>query len=156
MTSNYAQLSYRKSAIQGASTIGLVIALYDTLSGDLRRAAAAIRSHDIQKRCTEVNHAFLVLGQLEDWVETKSDEKLAKSLSGFYSYLRARMMEASLRQSAQLLEDQVGLILQVRAAWQQKDSVQVADDELTNQPTPADIDEPSASIGKRNMFSRSA
>ncbi len=68
MILNNAQLSYRRSAIQGASPIGLVIALYDTLSGDLRRAAAAIRSRDIQKRCTEVNHALLVLGPFDVWM----------------------------------------------------------------------------------------
>jgi len=31
-------------AIEGASTIGLMIALFDTLAGDLRRAAAAIHT----------------------------------------------------------------------------------------------------------------
>jgi len=155
MTSNYAQLSYRRSAIQGASPIGLVIALYDALSRDLRRAAEAIRSHDIQRRCAEVNHALLVLGQLEDWIDNKRDERLAESLSQFYSYLRARMREASLKQSAQLLEDQIDLVLQVRTAWQQKDSEQAAGEEPSNESA-ADAATTSASIGERNIFSQSA
>jgi flagellar protein FliS len=115
-------LSYRKSAIEGASPIGLVIALYDTLWGDLCRAAIAVRKNDIELRCKELNHASLVLGQLEDWVDVKNGGALAQNLKGFYGYLRAKMMEAGLTKSASLLEEQMKLILHDRSAWQQRDS----------------------------------
>jgi flagellar secretion chaperone FliS len=117
------ELAYRRSAIEGASPIGLLIALYDTLWGDLRRAAAAIRKNDIELRCRELNHAALVLGQLEDWVDVKNGGDLAQNLTGFYSYLRAKMLEAGINKSAALLEEQMELILHVRSAWQQRDLV---------------------------------
>lgn len=121
MKRNETELSYRRSAIEGASPIGLVIALYDTLSGDLRRAANAIRNNDIEARCKDLNHAVLVLGQLEDWIDQKNGGELAQNLSSFYAHIRAKMMEASLNRSAKLLEAQIELILQVRSAWQQRD-----------------------------------
>ena len=77
------ELSYRKSAIEGASSIGLIIALFDTLAGDLRRAAAAIRKNDIEKRCKELDHASLVLGQLASWVDMDKGGESAKTLAGF-------------------------------------------------------------------------
>ena len=122
MIRNETELSYRRSAIAGASPIGLVIALYDTLSGDLRRAATAIRNNDIQKRCAELNHASLVLGQLESWLDKDSGEQLTQNLATFYAYLRSKMMEASVKQSAATLEEQIELISQVRSAWQQRDA----------------------------------
>jgi flagellin-specific chaperone FliS len=66
------ELSYRRSAIEGASPIGLMIALFDTLVGDLRRAAFALRKNDIETRCRELNHATLVLGQLNEWIDPES------------------------------------------------------------------------------------
>jgi flagellar secretion chaperone FliS len=114
-------LSYRRTAIEGASPIGLVIALYDTLWGDLRRAAEAVRVNNIETRCKELNHAFLVLGQLESWVAPENGGDLALSLTQFYRYLRAKMMDASLRQSTKTLEELMDLILHVRSAWQQRD-----------------------------------
>ena len=66
------ELSYRRSAIEGASTIGLMIALFDTLVGDLRRAAFALRKNDIETRCRELNHATLVLGQLNEWIDPEN------------------------------------------------------------------------------------
>jgi flagellar protein FliS len=114
-------LSYRRSAIEGASPIGLMIALFDTLAGDLRRAAAALRKNDIETRCREFNHAALVLGQLEDWIDSKNGGESAQTLSRFYAYLRAKMMEAAGTKSAKLLETQIDMILHVRSAWQQLD-----------------------------------
>jgi flagellar protein FliS len=116
------ELSYRKSAIEGASSIGLIIVLFDTLAGDLRRAAAAIRKNDIEKRCRELDHASVVLGQLESWVDRDKGGDSAQALAQFYGYLRATMMEASATQSATLLESQIDTILQVRSAWQKLDN----------------------------------
>jgi flagellar protein FliS len=116
------ELSYRKSAIEGASSIGLIIALFDTLAGDLRRAAAAIRKNDIEKRCKELDHASLVLGQLESWVDKDKGGESAQSLVQFYGYLRAQMMEASVSQSAVVLDAQIEMILHVRSAWQKLDN----------------------------------
>jgi len=125
-------LSYRKSAVEGASPIGLVIILYDTLWGDLRRAAEALRRNDIETRCREINHGFLVLAQLEGWVAPTDGGDLAASLTQFYCYLRAKMLEASAKQSPAILEELMDLILHVRSAWQQRD---MADLPAAN-PTP--------------------
>lgn len=115
------EMSYRKTSIAGASPIGLMIVLFDTLVGDLRRAASALRKNDIEARCKELNHATLVLGQLENWVDLKSGGESAEALSRFYSYLRAKMLEASINKSAAVLDNQIEMILHVRSAWQQLD-----------------------------------
>jgi flagellar protein FliS len=116
------EMSYRRSAIQGASRIGLMIALFDQLASDLRRASAALRNNDIETRCKELNHAFLVLGQLENWVDVKNGGESAQTLSRFYAYLRAKMLEAGAIKSVKLLEMQVDMILLVRSSWQQLDA----------------------------------
>jgi flagellar secretion chaperone FliS len=147
------ELSYRKSAIEGASPIGLVIALYDTLWGDLRRAAAAIRENDIEKRCRELNHATLVLGQLENWIDLNNGGELAKNLTQLYAYLRAKMLEASIAKSAPMLEAQMELILHVRTAWQQRDMVATT---LPQNGITQPIAEAAATGRDRVVFSRSA
>jgi flagellar protein FliS len=99
-----------------------MIALFDTLAGDFGRAAAALRRNDIETRCKELNHAALVVGHLESWLDLENGGEPARSLARFYAYLRAKMLEAGARKSAQLLESQIELILQVRSAWQQLDT----------------------------------
>jgi flagellar protein FliS len=116
------EIAYRNSSIAGASPIGLIIVLFDTLAADLRRAAIAINQHDIETRCKELNHATLVIGRLESWIDLENGGESAQDLSHFYACLRAKMMEASVAMSAAILDAQIDMILQVRSAWQQLDA----------------------------------
>lgn len=84
--------------------MGLLIALYDTLAGDLRRAAAAQRANDIERRGCEAKHAFTVIGYLEDFVRRGSGGLLSRQLLAFYSTLRRKLLDAQVRQSAEALE----------------------------------------------------
>ncbi len=99
MKLNQTELSYRKSAIEGASSIGLIIALFDTLAGDLRRAAAAIRKSDIEKRCKELDHAQPRTRPAGKLGRYGPGRRIGTKASQFYAYLRANMMEASVSQS---------------------------------------------------------
>ena len=112
------ELAYRKTAVEGASGFGLLIALYDTLAGNLRRAADAERNNNIEKRCLELNHALLVIAYLEDWVGTGSGE-LSQKLISFYSSLRRKMIEAQAKRSVAILEQQIALVLSIRETWQE-------------------------------------
>jgi flagellar protein FliS len=116
---NPTELAYRKSAVEGASGFGLLIALYDTLAGNLRRAADAERSNNIEKRCQELNHALLVIGYLDDRIEHGSDGKLAQKLVDFYSSLRRKIIEAQAKRSVEILEQQMALVLNIRRTWQE-------------------------------------
>lgn len=115
---NPTELAYRRTAVEGASGFGLLIALYDTLVGNLRRAIDAQRSNDIQKRCQELNHALLVIGYLEDWIDRESGGELAQKLIAFYSNLRAKLIEAQAKNSAEILEHEMSVILAIRGTWQ--------------------------------------
>ena len=115
---NPTEMAYRKTAVEGASGFGLLIALYDTLAGDLRRAAEAQRNDEIQTRCEEVNHALLVVGYLEDWIDREDGGELAQKLRAFYSNMRSKLIEAQARQSCEILEQQMALVLSIRGTWQ--------------------------------------
>jgi flagellar secretion chaperone FliS len=116
---NAAEMYYRKAAAAASvSGLGLLIALYDTLAGDIRRAAEAERSNEIERRCREVNHALLVIGHLEDCLERGAGGDLSAQLRGLYDSLRHKLVEAQVKRSALMLEEQMGRVLEIRATWQ--------------------------------------
>lgn len=114
---NYTDLAYRTTAAQSASGLSLLIALYDALARDLNRAAAAQRSGDLQARGQAVKHALVVVGSLQNWIDPGSGE-LAQQLIAFYSTLRRRLIEAQIRQSVEIFEEQMTATLNIRAIWQ--------------------------------------
>jgi flagellar biosynthetic protein FliS len=115
---NPTEMTYRKTAAEGASGFGLLIALYDTLAGNLRRASDAQRNSDIEKRCQELSHALLVIGYLEHWIDRKEGGELAQGLVAFYANLRAKLIEAQAKQSAEIMEQEMAAILTIRGTWQ--------------------------------------
>ncbi len=117
-------LAYRQTAVQGASGFGLLIALYDTLAGNLQRAAEAERANDIDRRGREVSHAILVIAHLEDWVQRGPGGELADQLIAFYAKLRRNMIKAQLQRSAALLEQEMANVLKIRGMWQFADARQ--------------------------------
>jgi len=50
--------TYRRAQANGASKIGFVVALYETIIADLAGAVAAIREDDIERRSAELQHAL--------------------------------------------------------------------------------------------------
>lgn len=118
---NTADLTYRKAAAEGASGFGLLIALYDTLAHDFRRAAAAQRAGDLEQRSKEIKHALTVLAVLENWIEN-DDGKLARRLKAFYSELRRKSIEAQAQGLAGVFEDLMAETLRIREVWQQMES----------------------------------
>jgi flagellar protein FliS len=116
------ELAYRKTAVGGASGFGLMIALYDTLAGDLRRAAEAERSGDIERRGRQASHALLIVWHLEDWVDRGTGGELADLLKGFFKSLRGRIIDAQAKRSPEMLEEEMARVLEVRAVWQQAEN----------------------------------
>jgi flagellar protein FliS len=125
MTYTSASLSYRQAAMQHASTVGLVIALYDTLVGDLTRAIEAIERKDIQTRCDQISHGFKVLQHLEMMIDRENGGPAAVSLQRFYRHIRTQMLQAQFNLSTETLHDQIRIVLEVREAWQKVDGAAV-------------------------------
>ncbi len=121
-TNKTALLEYRRAATQQASVVGLVIALHDTLVGDLRRAAEAMERNDIQGRCDQLIHGFKVLQQLDAMVDMENGGDTAVNLRRFYKHLRGQMLSAQFKLSSEVLKDLIRIVLEVRQAWQQIDS----------------------------------
>ncbi len=115
------ELSYRRAAVQNATAAGLVIILYDMLIEDLHAAIEAIQQRNVERRAVELKHGFLVLQQLEGSLDMAKGRDAAKVLSGFYSAVRARMLEGHYQSSVSILQRQIELLLQVREAWVQVD-----------------------------------
>jgi flagellar biosynthetic protein FliS len=116
---NATEQTYRKTAADGASGFGLLIALFDTLAGNLRRAAESQRRDDIQQRTDEIKHALLVISYLDDWIDRKKGGELADKLIAFYATMRKKLLVAQAKQSPEMLEEQMNLVLAIRGTWQE-------------------------------------
>jgi flagellar biosynthetic protein FliS len=150
--------AYREADIQGASSVELVIKLYDVLMRDMRQVIVAIRAGEVEERVNQSNHAFAVLQELECLLDMENGGSTAKDLSRFYSHLRAKVMEVQFKLDPALLETQIGMVLELRQGWQQVlDRSSIAPTPAERVPLTAElVASPYASIEERQCCGWSA
>lgn len=135
-------LSYRESAVAGASPVRLVILLYEQAIEDLRRAVLAVTKGDIEGRTREINHALTIIGHLQATLDKERGGQVAQTLDHFYEQLRAGLLQAQCKQSAAALQDQIAHLMQVHEAWCAVDRdlapIQTSVKQLTENEPPGD------------------
>ncbi len=117
-----ARSAYRENAVSGLSPVGQVIVLYEQIVSDLRRAAKAIDDHNVEDRTNAINHATLIVGHLQNKLDFDAGADVARNLERFYNLMRQRLSDAQLQASTQILNEQIGLILDLRDAWKEVDA----------------------------------
>jgi flagellar secretion chaperone FliS len=108
---------YRESAVRGASPVRLVICLYEQAIEDLRRAVAALETGDIEARTRGINHALTVIAHLQGSLDMQQGGEVAANLNRFYGLIRAGLVQAQVKQSARILEEQISLLVTIHEAW---------------------------------------
>jgi flagellar protein FliS len=112
-----ARTYYRETAVRGASPVQLVLCLYEQAIEDLRRAVLAMKEGKIESRTAHINHAFLVIAQLEGSLDMERGGEVARNLAKFYGLVRSGLIEAQQKQSARILEQQITQLSAVHEAW---------------------------------------
>ncbi len=125
-----AKLTYRENAVRGATPIGLVVILFDAAIDDMRRA---IRAGGIEERATAVRHAMLVLQQLQGTLDFDKGGQIARQFEQFYNLIRAKLLESQLRNSPELVQQQIQFMTEVRECWVQ------AENQLQPKPNPGAV-----------------
>jgi flagellar secretion chaperone FliS len=113
------RLAYREAAVQSASSVELVIMLYDMLIEDIRGAIDALRENNVEKRGEELKHGMLVLQHLQGSLDFERGGEAAVGLERFYTMVRGKLMEAHLKSSLELMGEQIRVLLEVRDAWRE-------------------------------------
>ncbi|MGD0938098.1 MAG: flagellar export chaperone FliS [Terracidiphilus sp.] len=125
--------SYQEHALDSASAVDLVVALYDGILRFLYSAASAVERGDESARRTSVKRALDIIIHLQARLRMDVGGRPAQVLSEFYASIFAQILQASQSASLQKFEHAIGCVKTVRDAWRQ-----VARDPEVN-PAPAQV-----------------
>jgi flagellar protein FliS len=118
---NHPAQTYRQHAVQGATPVGLIVLLYDGVVVWLQRTITAIEAQDIKKKCAHLNRALAIIVQLEGVLDFARGGEVAQTLKQFYVHARARVLQASVQNSKEILASLAQQFSTVREAWQEVD-----------------------------------
>ena len=123
--------TYQEHALDGASPVDLVVALYDGIIRFLYVAIGAVERGDIRGRRVAVKRALAILIHLQARLRMDIGGKPAQVLSEYYASMFALIVQASLGASVPRFEEVINCIRSVRDAWKQ-----VAAETAKATPTP--------------------
>jgi len=127
--------SYLQTAAQGASPVGLVVQLYDTILRDFSRAKAAQAAGDIEGRVKQLNHALTVIAHLQSVLDFEQGGEAAKRFQQFYNVTRELIVQANAKATDESIDQLIALYSKVRQAWYQADQkLAVGDPDAPSQP----------------------
>ena len=112
-----AKLAYRENAVRGATPLELVVILFDAALDDMRRALSAMQASDFEQRATAIRHAMLVLQQLQGTLDFEKGGQVARQFEQFYNLVRAKLLESQLRNSPEMMQQQIHFMAEVRDCW---------------------------------------
>jgi flagellar protein FliS len=134
--------SYQEHALEGASAVDLVVALYDGILRFLYAANAAVERGDPVGRRNAVKRALDIIIHLQARLRMDVGGRPALVLSEFYASVFSEILQASQSASRQKFEHAIECVRNVRDAWRQ-----IAKDPEVN---PAPLQVPSRSAGRRH------
>jgi len=115
---NNAARTYTQLSVESASPVGLVVALYDNALKSLYQARRAVLANDIERRTQHLDRVLSVVSHLQGTLDMERGGDVALTLSHFYTYARHKILEVSLTNSTQKLEELVSDFSSLRGAWQ--------------------------------------
>jgi flagellar protein FliS len=121
-----ARSHYRETAVRGASPVRLVICLYEQAIEDIRRAVAALERGDVEARTRGINHALTVIAHLQGSLDMQQGGEVAANLNRFYGLIRAGLVQAQVKESARILEEQIFLLVTIHEAWLEVERITAA------------------------------
>jgi len=109
--------SYREHALEGASAVDLVVALYDGIIRFLYAAISAVERGDAGERRRAVKRALDILIHLQARLRMDVGGRPAQALSEFYASIFAQILQASQSASKAKFEHAIDCVKTVRDAW---------------------------------------
>lgn len=111
--------SYQQHALESASAVELVVALYDGILRFLHAASAAVERRDEAARRNAVKRALDIIIHLQARLRMDIGGKPAQALSEFYASIFAQILQASQSASIEKFNHAIECVRNVRDAWRQ-------------------------------------
>jgi flagellar protein FliS len=110
---------YQEQALDSASAVDLVVALYDDILRFLHEASAAVERGDAKARRAAAKRALDNIIHLQARLRMDVGGRPAQALSEFYASIFSQILQASQSASQPKFEYAIECVKNVRDAWRQ-------------------------------------
>ncbi|GJL49455.1 flagellar export chaperone FliS [Candidatus Nitrospira salsa] len=108
---------YAKTQVQTASSVQVVVLLYDGVIQSLKLAQDGIQMNNSQDKARFLDRALAVVNELSASLDMEQGGTVAKDLRRLYEYVQHELTQANLHHDATRLSSPIRCLGVVREAW---------------------------------------
>ncbi|MGG0720036.1 flagellar export chaperone FliS [Robertmurraya massiliosenegalensis] len=117
MAINQPHQAYRQNSVNTASPGELTLLLYNGCLKFIKLAKNAIEDHNVEQRNVNLIKAQNIIQEL--MVTLNMDIEVSHNLMQMYDYMHRRLVEANLKNDAQILDEVEGFVMEFREMWKE-------------------------------------
>jgi flagellar secretion chaperone FliS len=111
--------TYRRTAVQSASPMQLVVMLYDGALRFLVEARDADMAGNLTARAQAVSKALAIVAECQSTLNLERGGTIAHNLDRLYSYMLDRLLDVAMKKDASGIDEVHKLLSTLRDAWSQ-------------------------------------
>ncbi len=111
--------AYATTQISTASSVQVVVLLYDGAISSMKLAQEGIISQNFHDKARFIDRALRVLGELSASLNMEEGGSIAKDLHRVYEYIQYEVTQANLKNEPSRLEAPIRCMSVIREAWQE-------------------------------------
>lgn len=108
-----------KSDLAGADPHRIIQLLMQGALERLALAKGCIERRDLEEKAKVLTRAIEIINALKDSLDRSYNPELADNLDALYDYMTFRITEASAQLDNSIIDEVMGLLLQIKGAWDQ-------------------------------------
>jgi flagellar secretion chaperone FliS len=108
---------YLQAEVQSRTPLELVVMLYDGALRFCTEARDAITQKDVARRGRAISRAMAIVSELHCTLDMEAGGDVAQSLDKLYSFVRDRLMDASIRQDVRSIDEAARVLTTLREGW---------------------------------------
>jgi len=110
--------AYANTQIQTASSVQVIVLLYDGAISSLKLAQEGMSQLNYQDKARFLDRALRVIGELSASLNMEEGGSIAKDLRRMYEYIQFEMTQANIKNEPRRLEGPIRCLSVIREAWQ--------------------------------------
>jgi flagellar protein FliS len=109
---------YRRSSIETASKLELVIMCYEKAILCLQQSKDFIRDKDFIKKAEKIKKVLDIINELQANLNLDKGGKIAKSLDSLYTYLTNRILLADIQKNLTIFDECINILSELKSGWE--------------------------------------
>ena len=110
---------YKRSNIETAGKLDLIIMCYEKTIQCLRQAKDHIKGKEFEKKVRKVQKAMDIISALQGCLDIEKGGEIARNLDAIYTYLNRRILLGDIRRDLSIFDECVRILDELKSAWKE-------------------------------------